>query len=89
MSAAKKAFEPNYLVLEFSMRYDDNLVLPYKDGIAVMAALENARVYKKSYSEPSLIRDISTGDIKTSSIGAQEYGEALLRNTLLAETESK
>ena len=89
MPTAKKTFEPNYLVLGFGMRYDDNLVLPYKDGIAVMAALENARVYKKNYNDPSLIRDVMCDDIKTFQIGAQEYGEALLRNTLLAETESK
>jgi hypothetical protein len=89
MSTTKKVFEPNYLVLEFGIRYDDNLVLPYKDGIAVMSALENARVYKKGYSEPSLIRDITSGDIKTTSIGAQEYGEAILRNALVGETESK
>jgi hypothetical protein len=89
MSTTKKTLEPNYLVLEFGIRYDHNLVLPYKDGIAVLTALENAKVYKKNYSEPSLIRDVMCDDIKTFQIGAQEYGEAILRNALVGETESK
>ncbi len=89
MSIKKQQPESNFMVISFGMRYDDSLVLPYKEGIAVLSALENARIYKKSYSDPSIIKDVSNTDITTSSIGSQEYGEAILRSTLLAEETSK
>jgi len=88
MSAIKKP-ESNFMVLTFNVRYDDSIVLPYKEGIAVLTALENAKIYCKPYDKESQIRDVTNSDIKTSSIGAQEYGEGILRTTLLSETESQ
>lgn len=91
MSVIKKPekIESNFMVINFNLGYEDGLVLPYKEGIAVLTALENVKVYSKAYSKESQIKDVKHTDIKTSSIGAQEYGEAILRTTLLAEDESK
>jgi len=83
-----KKIESNFMVITLNVRYDDSLILPYKEGVAVIAALENAKVLHQGYGEESKIIDVKNSDIKTSSIGAQEYGEALLRATLLAEGES-
>ncbi len=88
MSTIKKP-ESNYMVFNFNLDYDGGLVLPYKDGLAMLAALENAKVFKQSYNTESKIADVVNSSIKTSSIGAQEYGEAILRSTLLAEDASK
>jgi len=80
---------PNYMLLTLNPSYDESFVLPYKDGIAVLAAMENAKIYKKGYQEESTIRDTRNSDIKASSIGAQEHGEAILRATLLAKAEGE
>jgi hypothetical protein len=87
MSTLKK-IESNYMIIQFSVSYDDHLVLPYKEGIAVLAALENAKIYKKAYDAESTIKDIENNSIKSASIGAQEYGESILRATLLSENNS-
>jgi hypothetical protein len=80
-----RKIEPNFMLLEIQARYDEKLVLPYKEGIAVLMALENAKIYIKEYNKDPMIKDLIEGTIKSSSIGAQEYGEAILRTTLLAE----
>lgn len=88
MSAIKKPIEANYMVVKIDLDYGDSLVLPYKEGITLLASLENTKIYNSKYGEDSKISNIKYDTIKSSSIGAQEYGEAVLRNTLLAEAPS-
>ena len=78
----------NYMIIKMNLGYDQSLVLPYQDGIQLMAALQNARAYKEEYQKESLIFDIKAADIRTGVIGEQEYGEGLLRSTLLAEDKN-
>jgi hypothetical protein len=88
MSTTKKP-EGSYMIVQFNVHYDDHLVIPYKEGIALLAAMENARIYNKAYNQESKITDLKENTFKASSIGVQEYGEAILRATLLAENDSK
>jgi hypothetical protein len=83
-----KKIEPNFMVLEIQARYDEKLVLPYKEGIEVLRFLENAKIYSKEYNKDAMVKDLTEGTIKSSSIGAQEYGEAILRTTLLSEEDN-
>lgn len=87
MSTIKK-IEPNFMVINVNLGYADNIVLPYKEGIQFLTALENMRVYSKQYDKESFIRDVKSTDITTSTIGAQEYGEAILRTTLLSKDDN-
>jgi hypothetical protein len=80
--------ESNYMVIKFNLNYDDSLVLPYKEGIQLMSALENTKVLKAPYGKETLIQDVVVDSIRCTSMGAQEYGEACLRQVLLAETAS-
>lgn len=75
----------NYMVVKFNLNYSDSLVLPYQDGLQLMASLQSARAYKEEYGKDSLIYDLKISDIRTGVIGEQEYGESILRNVLLAE----
>lgn len=45
-----KGHKESYLMVSF--RYDRHFVLPYKQGVALMEALESAMMYESSYSSP-------------------------------------
>lgn len=67
---AKKP-KQNFMLIEIS--YDRKLVLPYQEGIAFMAALENAEQLIDSYSKPKSIIGIDRDQIKTSIMSYAEY----------------
>jgi hypothetical protein len=70
---ARKKREPNYLKIRFG--YDSSFVLPYKDGIALLQAMEGAEVYDTSdYAHP-VIRSISADNNypETSIISREQY----------------
>ena len=88
--AVKKAvaFKPkeNYLVIE--LYYDNKIILPYKDGITLMAALNNAEHLKETYNEPHRITGLNRDVIKqllcpmrtTADTKLQRYSTSLLMN---------
>lgn len=45
-----KGPKESYLLV--TLRYDRQFVLPYKQGIALMEALESAMMYESAYSSP-------------------------------------
>jgi len=51
--------DPKESYLLISFRYSVNFVLPYKQGIAFMEALEGAMVYESSYSSPPKYQPIN------------------------------
>lgn len=42
----------NYMLIKFS--YDCKILLPYADGVQVIAALKSAEKYESSYSRPKI-----------------------------------
>lgn len=65
-----------------SFRYDRQLIFPYKQGIAVMEALEHAMVYDSAYSEPPKYKPI-TDEVAISLVSSETINDikvALLLN---------
>ena len=83
-----KQVASNFMTIKFSTQYDEYIILPHKAGVMLLAALENAQLYIEKYQHPACIRDLEKDDVKSNIIGAQEYAEAILRSTLLAEAAS-
>lgn len=61
----------NFLLIEIS--YDKKLILPYQEGIAFMAALENAEQFIDTYSKPKAITGLDRDQLKTSIMSYSEY----------------
>ena len=74
----------NYLVIE--LYYDNKIILPYKDGITLMAALNNAEHLKETYNEPHRITGLNRDVIKTTVMSHEDYSRykiaALLNITI-------
>lgn len=66
-----KKTKENYLVVELS--YRNKIILPYKEGVALMSALNNAENLTESYSEPKIISGLDRDAIKASVMSADEY----------------
>jgi hypothetical protein len=82
---AKKAVQadkPRENYLKIKLAWDDFLILPYKDGLAFMASLAQARVVSLGYSSPPEINGLGER-FETLSMTAEEYDRikiaALLR----------
>ena len=84
---AKKP-KQNFMLIEIS--YDRKLVLPYQEGIAFMASLENAEQLIDSYSKPKGITGIDRDQIKTSLMSYAEFEQvkiAALLNVSIEEVK--
>ena len=83
-AAAKKvnATKPseNFMVVQFS--YDTKLVLSHKAGLALITALENAELFKESYSDKCRIIPIERDAISTQFMSLQEYQQIKIANIL-------
>jgi hypothetical protein len=68
-----KAVKPgeNYLLIEFA--YSGRFVFPYKDGLTVLAAMENAEKITEEYSAPKRIKPILRDDFNSRILSHQEY----------------
>lgn len=58
IQATKKEAKPPYLLISFG--YERNFVFSYKEGLAFLAAMENAEQLVESYSKPSNIGELTT-----------------------------
>jgi len=76
---AKKPAE-NFMVI--SMGYDSKLILPHKAGVALMAALENAELFKDSWSDKCRIIPLERDSISTGFLSTQEYHQIKIANLL-------
>lgn len=75
------------MLFEFNLNYGGQLIVPFADGITLMSALRDAKLYKAPYKEEVTIRDLVKDTITTNVISAQEYGECILRQTLLPKKD--
>jgi hypothetical protein len=78
----------NFVIVNFKLSYDASLILPFKEGLALVGALEKAELIKKSYNTPATITDLTSDGLDISFIGAQEYGESKLRSLINGEDSS-
>ena len=76
---AKKPPE-NYMVIQLS--YGTKLVLTHKAGLAFMAALENAEVFKDSYTDRCRIIPLERDSITGHFMSSTEYTQIKIANLL-------
>lgn len=75
----------NYLVIELA--YNSVIILPYKEGIAVMASLEHAeRVFMSGYNKTNMTFNTERFEIKTEVVTQAFYREQKM-NHLLGVTD--
>mgnify|MGYP003604519122 CR=1 FL=1 len=70
----------NFMVVQLS--YGTKLVLSHKAGLALIAALENAELFKESYSDKCKIIPIERDAISTQFMSLQEYQQIKIANIL-------
>jgi hypothetical protein len=80
MGTQERVIKPNYGMIKVD--YGTYIVMPYKDAVQMWSALSNAKVYQSRYGEESIIRDFKADEFTFHIIGDQEYGEAILRETI-------
>ena len=88
--AAKKVVsikpKENYMVID--IYYNHKIILPYKDGLAMLAALANAEAVNEEYSKPMVISGFNRDHLKTSIMSGEDYGRhkmAVLLNVTIDE----
>ena len=77
-----KARKPAENFMVISMGYSSKLVLPYKAGVALMAALENAEFFKDSWSDTCQIIPLERDSISIGFLSIQEYQQIKIANLL-------
>lgn len=62
----------NYMVID--IYYGQKIILPYKDGIALLVSLANAESVNEEYNKPMLISGFNRDHLKTSIMSGEDYG---------------
>lgn len=70
----------NYVVIQFS--YDTKLVLTHKAALAFMASLENAELFKDSYSDRCRIVPLERDSVTSLYMSSTEYQQIKIANLL-------
>lgn len=68
--------------------YNTKLVLPYEDGLQVVAALKNAEILEESYGTRPQILPVGKDAFRTTTLGYEHYEDikvAALLNVTLEE----
>jgi hypothetical protein len=82
--------KPAEHMMLINISYDKKLVLPFKDGLAFMATLQNAQIIEYNYSKPDRISQLDKDTIAISPMSQQDYQDlviASLLNTRAAEVK--
>lgn len=66
-----QATQENYLIFEIS--YDKKLILPFKDGMAFINALQVAEELNDEYNKPPRITSLEKGKIRISTLSRKDY----------------
>lgn len=61
----------NFMVVNIG--YDNNVVVPYKDGLAIVAALVNAEILTEGYSEKTRITEFNRHTFNPKVLSRAEY----------------
>ncbi len=63
----------NFMIVKVVTDYSSQLVVPYKEGVALLAALANAEHLREQYGEPGRIVGMPRDMLKTNYMSRQEY----------------
>lgn len=75
----------NYMIIPFG--YGNQLIVPYKDGVAIIGALANAEQYEKAYSKPTTIVPMEASSFTPSILSKDEYQRIKLAMLLQVDPE--
>jgi hypothetical protein len=73
--------DSNYMILTFG--YGHKVILPYKDAIVLLGALEKGEMLSESYGKETTIKDFDKDSVTVAFMGFQEYAEIKLKSILL------
>lgn len=73
--AVKKvqAKKPKENLLLVTLGYDNKILLPHKDGIALLAALNSAEQFNDPYGKPHSITEMDRSKITIAQMSHEEY----------------
>ena len=66
-----EVLDSNYLIIEF--KYDNTIILPYKEGMALLQTLEKAQRLKNGYGDSGHILPFRSDRMEITIISKQEY----------------
>ena len=61
----------NFMLINID--YNNNIIVPYKDGLAIVAALVNAEILKEGYSEKTRITALERHTFNPKVLSRAEY----------------
>lgn len=61
----------NFMLLEFS--YNNKIIVPHKDGVAVLNALVNAERYQDDYNKPRRVVEVERDQFRSTALSYAEY----------------
>ena len=85
LELVKKPRQPNFLLIEIS--YNTKLVLPYEDGMKVIAALKNAELLEDSYGQRAQIHPIGKDAFRTVPMAYEIYEDIKVATLLNVTVE--
>lgn len=82
--AAKKvrATKPKENLMLIRLTYSQRLILPYSQGLAFMAALENAEILEEEYGKNKVIKHMLRDSIEAVVLSRTEYEQIKIANLL-------
>lgn len=86
--SARKTVDDNFMRIKFS--YDNVIILPYKDGVALLECLQKAERLKEGYREKPTITGLDVDSFTANQVSHEDYRAykiAMLLNCTLDEVK--
>lgn len=71
-----------YMILDQQFCYEGKLLVPYELGLQLLNLIQQAEVFKDSYSSDKGIREIKSTDLAIKFMSEQEYAEHKLKSVI-------
>lgn len=84
---AVRASKPKENLMVITLSYSMQMVLPYSQGVALLAALENAEVLSEQYQRPKTITGMDRDQVKVTVMSRSEYEQIKIANLLNVSLE--
>jgi hypothetical protein len=71
-----------YMVLDQQFYYEGKLIIPFELGLQLVTLIQQAEVFKDSYSSDKGIRELKSSDLSIKFMSEQEYAEHKLNSVI-------
>lgn len=68
--------------MQVSLSYDLKMVLPYKDGLTLLAALANAELVKHEWGKPEQLVPMSESSLNSTIVSETDYHDLVMAGIL-------